>query len=547
VLADVRQVARRELPALDPATAYALAIDLGTGGPKVALVAADGHIAAHGFATVDLLLGEGGAAEQRPAEWWDAICRSARQAMADGGVAPENVVGVACTAQWSGTVAVGADGAAVCDALIWLDSRGASDVRALLGGPVSAMGYDVTKLARWVRLTGGVPSLSGKDPIGHIAYLRHHRPDVYHQTAVFLEPVDYLNLRLTGRARASFDSITAHWVTDNRDIGAVAYHPGLVKMAGLDPDRLPPLVPTGSVMGMLSADAAGDMGLLAGTPVATGTGDLHSAAVGSGAVGDFAAHLYIGTSSWISCHVPFKRTSPTTNVASIPSGLAGRYLVANEHETAGACLNWLLDNVLYPDDGLGAPRPDAALERLNEVAARVPAGANGVVFTPWLNGERSPVDDHTIRAGFHNMGLATTRTDLVRAAFEGVAFNSRWLLEAVEGFCKRPFGSLAFVGGGANSALWCQLHADICKRTIRQIDDPVLANVRGAGLLAHVAAGRVAVGDIPSMVRSSAVFEPNPDVAPLYDEVAAEFVELYKKTKAIHRHLNQRRLGSGSH
>jgi len=211
---------------------------------------------------------------------------------------------------------------------------------------------------------------------------------------------------------------------------------------------------------------------------------------GLGGGRDFAAHLYIGTSSWISCHVPFKRTSPTTNVASIPSGLAGRYLVANEHETAGACLNWLLDNVLYPDDGLGAPRPDAALERLNEVAARVPAGANGVVFTPWLNGERSPVDDHTIRAGFHNMGLATTRTDLVRAAFEGVAFNSRWLLEAVEGFCKRPFGSLAFVGGGANSALWCQLHADICKRTIRQIDDPVLANVRGAGLLAHVAAGR---------------------------------------------------------
>jgi len=111
------------------------------------------------------------------------------------------------------------------------------------------MGYDVTKLARWVRLTGGVPSLSGKDPIGHIAYLRHHRPDVYHQTAVFLEPVDYLNLRLTGRARRLVR-------LDHRPLGhrptvtsAPSPTTGLVKMAGLDPDRLPPLVPTGSVMG----------------------------------------------------------------------------------------------------------------------------------------------------------------------------------------------------------------------------------------------------------------------------------------------------------
>ena len=173
---------------------------------------------------------------------------------------------------------------------------------------------------------------------------------MYRAAEVFLEPVDYLDFRLTGLARASHDSITMHWVTDNRDIRAVAYDDGLIELAGLERTKLPDLVPTGSVLGGLTQAAAGELGLLEGTPVVAGTGDLHSAAVGSGAVGDFAGHLYIGTSSWVSCHVPFKKTDALTNIASIPSGLPGRYLVADEHETGGACLTWLRDNLLFPND-----------------------------------------------------------------------------------------------------------------------------------------------------------------------------------------------------
>ena len=104
------------------------------------------------------------------------------------------------------------------------------------------------------------------------------------------------------------------------------------------------------MLGGLDPAAAAELGLLPGTPVIAGTGDLHSAAVGSGAVADFDGHLYIGTSSWISCHVPFKKTDALTNIASFPSGIPGRYLVADEHETGGACLTWLRDNVLFPDD-----------------------------------------------------------------------------------------------------------------------------------------------------------------------------------------------------
>jgi len=545
--AGLRSAPATEIRPIEPAPAedtYVLAVDLGTGGPKVAVLAATGRVIAHAFRAVGVDLSHDGGAEQSPRAWWDAIVASARRALADSGVAPERVVGVGCTSQWMGTVPVDDEGQALGPAIIWMDSRGARAVRETVRGALNVQGYSASKLARWVRRTGGIPSLSGKDPVGHIHFLREQRPEVYAATALFLEPVDYLNLRLTGLARASHDSITGHWVTDNRDISAISYDDGLIVLAGLERSKLPDLVPTGSVLGGLAAAAAAELGLLAGTPVVTGTGDLHSAAVGSGAVADFDAHLYIGTSSWISCHVAFKKTDALTNIASIPSGIPGRYLVADEHETGGACLTWLRDNVLFPDDALAmtAHVPDGFFGTLNDMASSVPAGSHGVLFTPWLNGERSPVDDHTIRGGFHNISLSSTRADMVRAVFEGVALNSAWLLGAVEKFCKRRLETLAFVGGGANSDLWSQIHADATGRTIRQVADPVLANVRGAGLLTLLALGHITVADIPGTVQVKATYEPDPAAAEVYAGLLKEFVHLYEKTKGIHKRLNGRRL-----
>ncbi len=523
-----------------------LAVDLGTGGPKVAVLSATGRILAHAFEAVGIDLTDDGGAEQSPRAWWGAVVSSARRALADSGVAPEDVVGVGCTSQWSGTVPVDDAGEPIGPAITWMDSRGAHAVRETVRGALNVMGYSPSKAVRWVRRSGGIPSLSGKDPVGHIHFLRERRPDVYAAAAVFLEPVDFLNLRLTGLARASHDSITLHWVTDNRAISAVAYDDELMQLAGLERAKLPHLVPTGSVLGGLAPGPAAELGLVPGTPVVAGTGDLHSAAVGSGAVADFDAHLYIGTSSWVSCHVPFKKTDALTNIASIPSGIPGRYLLADEHETGGACLTWLRDNLLFPGDqlapsGLGGAS-DGFFGTLNDVAASVPAGSHGVLFTPWLNGERSPVDDHTIRAGFHNISLSSTRSDMVRAVFEGVALNSAWLLGAVEKFCKRRLDSLAFVGGGANSDLWSQMHADATGRTIRQIADPVLANVRGAGLLTLLALGHITLADIPGTVEVRAIYAPDPLTRELYAERLKEFVNLYEKTKAIHKRLNGRRL-----
>lgn len=520
------------------ATPHVLAIDLGTGGPKVALVTLDGDIVGHEFEPTELLLSDGGGAEQDPDDWWRAITTATRRLLAGSAVDPATVEAVTVTAQWSGTVPVGDDGRHLTNAITWLDSRGARYVDEVTGGLLKVQGYDVRRLRVFLQRTGGVPSHSGKDPIAHILWLRHERPDIYRATRTFLEPADYLNLRLSGRTVSSFDCITAHWLTDNRDITDIRYDADLLDATGIERGKLPDLVPSTSVIGTLTTSAANELGLSTDTKVVTATGDVHSAVVGSGALADYAGHLYIGTSSWLSCHVPWKRTDLFNNQASLPSALPGRYFIANEHETAGECLDYVRDNVFYGDDALGTPPPPDAYEQLGALAATAAPGSRKVIFTPWLNGERTPIDDHTIRAGWHNVSLAATRADLVRSVFEGVAYNSRWLLDVVEKFAKQPMDGLNFIGGGARSDLWCQIHADVLDREIRQVSEPQQANLRGAAFLAAVALGHAGADELAGKVRIDQTFRPNPANRAIYDELYGQFKALYKANKGIHAKLN---------
>jgi len=437
-------------------------------------------------------------------------------------------VAVSVTSQWSGTVAVDADGKHLYPAVIWMDSRGAPYVKELVTGTVNVAGYDARRLQHWISRTGGIPSHSGKDPIAHILWLRNERPDVYRAAHAFLEPCDYLNARLTGRQVASFDSIVAHWLTDNRDLSSITYDPQLLAWCGLTEGQLPELVPSASVVGQVLPDIATEWGLALGTKVVTATGDVHSAVVGSGALGDLEGHLYMGTSSWLSCHLPKKRTDLLNNQAALPSAVPGRYFLANEHEVGGGALLWLRDQIKMVSD----------YDEANALAATSPAGSNKVIFTPWLNGERTPVDDHTIRGGWNNLSLSNDRADMVRAVFEGVAFNSKWLLDTVEKFVKQPLDGLNFIGGGALSDLWCQMHADVTDRTIRRVAEPQHANARGAAFVAWLALGRRSLDDLNKAVTIEREFVPDPSARAVYAPQYKEFLKLYKAHKAIHARLN---------
>jgi xylulokinase len=367
----------------------------------------------------------------------------------------------------------------------------------------------------------------------------------------YLEPVDYLAMRFTGVPAATHASMTAAWLTDNRRLDLLAYDDDLVGRAGVDSAKLPPLVPTGSVIGPVRDDVAAELGLPAGVQVVAGVPDLHAAAVGSGSLGEGQAHMAISTTSWISLPVDRKRTDVRHGMATIP-GLDGGYLLANNHDTSGLCLQWLRDNVLAPEDGLfgPAPAPDGdgreavapgcSFDDLTALAATSPPGARRVIFTPWLEGERTPVSDSHLRGGFHNVSLATTRADLVRAVMEGVAYNDHWLHGHVERFAGRRLDPVRIVGGGAQSDLWCQIHADVMDRTIERVADPMHAQLRGAALLAGMSLGHVDRTEVRDLVEVDATFTPDAANRGVYDRLSAELPNLYASQRKMFRRLNRR-------
>ncbi len=175
------------------------------------------------------------------------------------------------------------------------------------------------------------------------------------------------------------------------------------------------------------------------------------------------------------------------------------------------------------------------------MAARARPGSGGVIFTPWLYGERTPVEDRFVRGGFHNLSLSASRDDLVRAVFEGVALNTRWLLTAVEQFTGHRLEPIRFIGGGARSDVWCQIFADVLRRTIEQVADPVNANARGAALLAAVALGELTFDQVPDRVRVARSYSPDPALGGLYDKLFAEFTGFYRRDRRAHARLNRER------
>ncbi len=511
-------------------------VDLGTGGPKVAYVSLSGDIVDHEHHRVEMKVLPGGGAVENPDDWWAAIVVGAGRLAERAAIEPERIVAVACTGQWGSTVPVDGAGNAAGDCLLWLDHRGRALAREQLGGRLAVEGYRPRVALEWIRRAGGAPSPEGNDPLGHRLWIRRETPELYADTAVFLEPVDYLNLRFCGRVAATQATMTLSWLTDNRTLDQVDYDPVLVGLAGVDPGRLPGLVAIRSVVGRVTAGVGEELGIPAGIPVVGGLPDLHSAALGSGAVADHHGHVVIGTSAWVGCHTPRKRTSLTNQMASVPAAVADRYVLANNHDTGGISLEWLLENVVAPDDGLGDGRPTMA--DLDAVAAAVPSGAGGVMFAPWLKGERSPVADTAMRASFLNLGMDSGRPELIRAVLEGVAHQVRWILEASEKVVRNPLSDLRVIGGGAQSDVWCQIHADVTGRNLHRVGQPILANVRGATMFAGLVTGRLDLDDVGARAPVDRVFRPDGEAAAVHEALHREFVGLHKAQRRMYHRLN---------
>jgi len=492
-----------------------LGYDFGTSALKAALLDRSGRIVANMSAPYPLLLPARGCAEQRPKDWWNAMAGLTPRLLSAASAEPARVAALAVSAQMCGVVPVDEHGEALSNCLIWLDTRSSAIARRLVKGWIKISGYGVANLVRWLRLTGGAPNLSGKDPPSKMLWLRENEPAVWRRTHKLLDVADYIVHHLTGRFVTSFDRAHLTWLFDAR-AGHKHWSPALLSRVGLDRTLLPEVLGASDIGGGLRGQSAQALGLHPETPVAVGLGDVAAAALASGTKGLSAPHLNIGTSSWLGANVARKRVDPLTGIGSICGADGGDYLLIATQENAGACIAWALEAL-----GFAA----GEYTHFEAEAQTAEPRLDAPLFFPWLGGERVPVDDKHLRGGFLNLSLADKRGSLARAVYEGVALNMRWAMDDFDRLGACAGKPLRVVGGGAASALWCQIFADVLGRELETVELTGLSGARGAAMTAAVAAKWFPdLSAASATVKAVRSFAPNPDHAALYQERYRRFV-----------------------
>jgi len=516
----------------DPSTV--LGYDFGTSSVKAGLFERDGRIAACASAPYPLALPGDGRAEQDPADWWQAMALATRRILEAPGVRRESIAGIGLAAQMCGSVPVDAAGAPLHPCLVWLDTRSAGIARRITAGGPRIAGYGVLALLRWLPATNGAPNLSGNDPVTKMLWFRDSRPEIWRRCAKFLDVKDWLVHRCTGRFATTADAAQLTWLMDNRP-GRRHWSEALAQRVGIPLERLPEIVGAGEAAGTLTADAASHLGLQAGLPVSGGAGDVNAFALASGAQRIGAQHLCVGTSLWFSAYVPGRKVDPFSGIGTLCAAQRDRYLLVATQECAGSAVQWSAA-------ALGFGEGPQALAALDAAAARAVPGERTPLFLPWLHGERVPVDDRRLRGGFAGASLATGRDDLAYATLAGVALNARWALERMNRLAPPQQEEISFMGGGALSAAWGQVFADVLQRPLRVPQAPHLCGARGAAMTAALAAGWHA-DFAPALPRATfeREYQPDPARRAWSDERFARFVGFHRATRRWHRHAESAR------
>jgi xylulokinase len=507
------------------AVQYIIAHDVGTSGNKAVLVDAEGRVYGKCFEPYGIYYPNPGWAEQEPADWWRAVTKTTRLLLEKTRVSPKDILGITFSTQMLGIIPMDPREGALRRAIIWLDSRADEQAERLMRKFINA---------RVFALIAGA-TLCGKDGLPKLVWLKEKEPEIYNKMRCFLDVAGYLFYRCTGNMVMELTGASVFGL----DLKKKQWLYGIFRYMGLDAEKFPPLVRSIDKVGELRKEAAGDFGLLAGTPVIAGAGDAPCAAVGSGAVGEGEGHVYLGTSGWVGV-VTSRTLQGKRGVATIHSADPDKVFLFAESEAAGACIQWVADQFYKAEENdPGIPNVYALMD---ERVAAVPPGANYLVFTPWIYGERAPVDDTCVRASFLNLSAEHTREDLLRAVYEGVAYNIRWIVEIVEKEFKFPLPRLRVVGGGARGRPWMQVLADVTCRKIETVYDPQEAGAVGAALVAAVGLGvHPDFESLRKVVRVQDIFEPQVGNTGLYDSLYQSYKEVYRSLRGFYRRLNKDR------
>ncbi len=454
--------------------AHLLGIDVGTSGTKTLLIDETGAIRASVTVTYPAYAPKPAWSEQDPEDWWKATCASAKQALKEAGVKPEDVGGVGLSGQMHGSVFLDAGGKVLRRAILWNDQRTAAECEAITD---AAGGRK--------RLIGLVsnPALTGFTA-PKILWVRTHEPKVFAKTAKVLLPKDYIRYRLTGEFATEVSDASGTLLLDVRKR---QWSKKLLGLLDLDAGLLPQVFESPEVSGRLTAAAARATGLAEGTPVVGGGGDQAAGAVGNGIVKGGVISATMGTSGVVFAHAKEVQTDPEGRVHTFCHAVPGAWHVMGVVLAAGGSLQWFRDT-LCQDLLRKAKREKVDPYALITAEAEpVPEGAHGLYFLPYLTGERTPHADPDCRGAWIGLSNMHTRGHLARAVMEGATYAMRDCLEIIQGMGV-PVREIRVAGGGARSPFWRRLQADVYRKpvwTVSSEEGPAY----GVALLAGVGTG----------------------------------------------------------
>ncbi len=536
---------------------FILTFDIGTTGVKTCLFNLSGNKrdsqSDRSLQLIDTAFGDygleilpNGGAEQDPDEWWSAIVDTSRSIAANHPEAARELAGISFCSQMQSVVLLDKAGRHLRPSMSYMDQR-AGDMKEKYGGPGPKIADVGIPFLLKSLLQTGVVSASDKDPVWKYLWVKENEPDVFKNIYKWLDVKEAIIARMTGRFVRSHDSAFTMLLLD-KDDNNPAYSLPLIRSLGIEESHLPEIVDSTENVGGLLEEIASEMGLRAGTPVFAGGGDSSLSSIGAGCVAPGDTHIYMGTSGWASAVTDRRITDTQAMVASVVGVQPGLYNYFAELETAGKCLEWVRDHLALDEiniylsktsvsDGPGCEYA-SLYDYLSEMISKSPSGSGGVIFTPWLHGNRCPFEDSNARGMFFNIGLETGKTELIRAVVEGVCYHMRWFVELIEKRIevKSP---IRFIGGGALSSVTAGILADILQLPVETTEDPQNFGAVGAALL--VAAGLGELEDLSearNIVRVSSTSNPNPDTKAIHDRNFEVFKTMYKANRAAFQILN---------
>jgi xylulokinase len=525
-----------------------IAYDVGTTGIKTCLFEISGSVklVASAMQGYSLYVSEDGGSEQEPGDWWDAMCATTKKVLFENGISAGQIKGISFCSQMQGLVLVDQEGKPIRRAMNYMDKRAGIELKEGMANGLQIAGANVFKLLKSIRITGAVAA-SVKDPVWKYKWVEKHEPGNFKKIYKWLDVKEYLICRCTGEFIMTPDSAYAALLYDTRP-GSEGFSSEICKMLGVHMEHLPRIVQCSEVVGGVLKSAAAELGLCEGTPVFGGGGDASLIGIGAGAQDEGSTHIYSGTSGWVSTVVKKQMVDAKYMIAAIVGADPKTFNYFAELETAGKCLEWVKEHLALDEIDIYLEKKDISgsqesvykslYDYMMHAIRNVPAGSRGVIFTPWLHGNRCPFEDANARGIFFNISLDTGKTELIHAVLEGVCYHLRWQLEAQD---KKIQTSrvIRFVGGGALAPLTCQILSDVLGREIETVESPQNAGAVGAALLAGVGLGMISsLSDAKQFVLPSARFTPNMKNKAVHDRNFRVFKALYKRNRKNFASLN---------